>query len=278
MLRSTLNRPPRLYLVKHEDLQLIRRRRKLRELQTVNRLVYLLGIPALLGLALFTSPHFRVQRLSVQGAERVDESAVRRAGQYLLGRNFLLAQPTRWRQALLRMAPVREVRVSRWPPWPLVPRTALTIQVVERTPTFALRDSSDRTLATPPSLLVDHEGFIFDRERALPRVPVVDFEGVKVNVGERLAADRLDAVLMVLRELDTAKISEVAAVAFDRQGFASLTLHDGAAVRLGDEEWARKLRLLPGALTRLRHNGGPVEYIDLTTLRAPVWKPAERKS
>ena len=90
-----------------------------------------------------------------------------------------------------------------------------------------------------------------------------------------LASAQLDPVRLLLQGIAEARLPEVASLSITREGFGALTLRDGTSVRLGDEAWRRKLQYLPTALAHIRHKQRAAEYIDLTTLRAPVWKPVD---
>ncbi len=258
------SRPP-LYLVDDpQQVFAIRRRMKQRQVETWNRM-WVVALVALLGLGLFTSPLFSVRSLRISGAAKVDDAVVRRAARYLIGANFLRARFDRLESALRDLPAVRTVQVARGPVWPFSPRTTLSIRIVERTPLFAVQPDIG-------ALLVDETGRAFLVEPA-PLVPVVYLDDAQLKLGGQLTKSQLDPVLMVLRELARAKLPPVAAITITREGFASLALRDGTTVKLGDEEWAHKLRYLPVALNYLRHKSRAAEYIDLTTLRAPVWKP-----
>ena len=129
---------PHLYLVTEQQLSEIRERRKLRTLQTWNRLLFC-SIPLVLVFMVVSSPRMRVRHIRIEGAVRVDEGEVRRLGKYLLGSHLLRADVTRLYQELKKNPQIREAQIVRWPAFPFVSTTALTVRLVERKAVFALR-------------------------------------------------------------------------------------------------------------------------------------------
>lgn len=241
------------------EVQRVRDRIRMRNLQTYCTLV-LAFVGGVWAVGFLTSPRFAIRYVYVKGAQRVSAAAVRKQARYLMGRNFLRAKTDRLKQSLLTYREVERVRIRRWPP------AALTVAVQERVPRYAVA-------ARQGYLLVDQSGFFFTNDRERGRLPLVWVERTPPRIGGSIPTDQAHALVVLLEQAELNRVRPDR-LFLDRDGFASMRLRGGTLVRLGDGDWIEKLAYLPAALRWIRDNHQNAEYIDLTTLRAPVYKPA----
>jgi hypothetical protein len=229
------------------------------------------AVAALFVLALFYSPHFQVKSVRVRGARTLPVERVLFYAQDLVGKPAVYPPLRAVRQRIAAIPEIESVRFGFLPP------LRMTVHVTERKPYFLVEKKPQKAGKKPPSVptfwVVDRNGVVFGT--AHERLPDLNLVQMTTNREWRLG-DRLESG-------DMAKIEEAFTVArrtgvpsperfFYDHGFLSLRLLDRTLVRLGNDQWARKLRRVHRAVVFLHRTGQVAEYLDFTSLDVPTWK------
>lgn len=261
------------------DLQkLIRRRIWIRTMKTCLR-VTLVSVMVMFVVALFWSPHFQVKSVRVTGLRTLPQERVMFYAQDLIGKPAIYPPKRAVSQRILTIPEIESVRFNR------LPSLRMTVHITERQPFFLL-ESRPRTGGKGSSLVkpvptfwvVDRHGVLFRVEhRRLPGLPPVQMlTDREWRLGDRLAAHDLRNVQRAFAVVRQTKTPSPERYFYDH-GFLSLRLPDQTLVRLGNDEWERKLRRLHRALAFLHKTGQSAEYLDFTSVNVPTWKEKTKK-
>ncbi|MDH7571525.1 MAG: FtsQ-type POTRA domain-containing protein [Armatimonadota bacterium] len=209
-------------------------------------------------------PRFNLQRIEVRGVQVLSEEQVIRHSGLRPGFNLFRAPLAQARERLAQLPPVAAVSLHRRLP------NRVLIRVRERQPLACVNVNG-------VLLTIDDTGLAFRRDATRPPdLPYVEsVYGCKMKLGQRLNAD----TLQVLREcLDACRrvcapekarfaIDQIGNVCFNRTGVPY-------PVRLGSrEQLAEKFALLSSLELSMPELRNECEYIDLSCLEAPAWKP-----
>ncbi len=218
---------------------------------------------------LTTSKTFALDRLEVEGAQRLSPDAVRKASGLAVGENVFRADLAAAEAQLAQIPWVRRAEVTRE-----LPRT-VRIRLEERQPVAQV--------AIGALYLVDDEGDLFKRAAAA--------DGVDLPLGTGLSRERfekdpagvrvdLSRALELLGEVQRRKLPELSEIHVDPSLGLTAHLGDGAtAVELGWGDLAGKLDRLERARAELARRRLAVSSIDLTDSQHPerlLITPAER--
>lgn len=214
----------------------------------------------------FASPRFAVREIVLRGDPRVTELV---APQVKLppNANFFRA-PLRGLRARAEQVPaVARAQVVRQFP------NRLVVTVERREAVAVIRRAEEAMLVNPDGVVFairDEWGW------GLPELVAPHLTGSEINLakGKISPAGRaeLAELLAVLRALGPDPRLRVARLEWVRDKAMEAVLESGAKVRLGaTEQVEAKIKLLVAALDRL--GPGRVEYMDLSDLRAPYWRP-----
>jgi cell division septal protein FtsQ len=265
------------------DLQkLIRRRIWIRTMKTLLRMT-LLSIVVLFIVALFWSPRFQVKSVRITGLRTLPKERVMFYAQDLIGKPAICPPRRAVSQRILTIPEIESVRFNR------LPSLRMTVHVTERQPYFLLeRRQGTRASGSHSRLPIAHSIPVFwvaDRHGVLFRVEHRRLPGLALvqmmtdrewQLGDRLEAQDLRNVLQAFDVVRQTKTPTPERYFYDH-GFLSLRLPDQTLVRLGNDEWERKLRRVHRAIAFLHKTGQTAEYLDFTSVNVPTWKEKTKK-
>ncbi len=272
----------------------IRRLIWIRTMKTCVRLALLACVVEFIA-ALFRSPCFQVKSVRVTGVRTLRKEQVQFYAQGLIGQPAILPPKGAARRRLMALPEIESVQFNR------LPSRRMTVRVTERQPCFLLeakqgsgfrvQGSEDmgsgfwvlgsgeqtpkpKTQNPKPALwVVDRHGVVF--RRAYGRAPHLALVQVMADrewrLGDRLTPEDTDRIRKALAVVQRAGLPSPERFYY-HDGYLSLRLADRTLVRLGNDEWERKLRRARRAFAFLRKTGQAAEYIDLTSLEVPTWK------
>ncbi|MBF0815311.1 FtsQ-type POTRA domain-containing protein [Microbacterium paludicola] len=198
------------------------------------RMIWIGSISALLLLVIGSvgaaySPLFAVQRISVVGAEKLDDDALQEALSAQVGRPLPLVDHAEIKAALVEFPLIETYTLEARPPHDLV------VKIVERTPIGVVRSDAGFTV-------VDAAGVVLSTTEAQPEdQPLIDAR-------DGLDSPAFAAVGQVLRSLPEDVHGLVVGARATTQDDVTLTLRDGTEVLWGSaEKSALKARTLLAA-------------------------------
>lgn len=225
------------------------------------------GLVAVAGLVwvVLGSPWLRVQRVDVEGVERLDPAVVVAAGQSQVGRPMVMASTDQVAARLRGRPLVLAVEVRR--SWP----STLTVVVTERRPAAAVASAGRFTL-------VDRGGVVVAVEARPPAgVPVVEVDLGKADSGT------VGATVDVLGSLPADVRAQVRRVGASTPDDVWFVLANGATVRWGGADQAelkaevlRQLKPGPAGIYDVSAPGTPAVSQATTTRRRAPSSPSKR--
>lgn len=262
--------------------KLIRRRIWIRTMKTCLR-VALASVVVICVVALFRSPRFQVKSVRVTGPRTLPKERVMFYAQDFIGQPAVCPPKRAVSQRILTIPEIESVRFNR------LPSLRMTVHVTERQPYFLVerrrgtRDSDSHSrLPTANSIPVfwvaDRHGVLFRVEhRRLPGLALVQMMTDREwRLGDRLEVQDLRNVLQAFNVVQQTKTQSPERYFYDH-GFLSLRLPNQTLVRLGNDEWERKLRRVHRAIAFLHKTGQTAEYLDFTSGNVPTWKEKTKK-
>ncbi|MPY88291.1 MAG: FtsQ-type POTRA domain-containing protein [Luteitalea sp.] len=219
--------------------------------------VAFIGLAGTKGYALATSsPLLRVQRVEVTGTHYLAQGEVDAVIEGLEGQNVLLVNLGVWRERLQSAAWVRDAQVRR-----VFPST-VTIAIHERRPIGLARLAGRLYLVDETGVVIDE----FTPRYAELDLPIVDgLTVVSRENGLLVDPERAHLAAQVTTSLaETPLLGRLSQldVSDSRDAVVRLT-GDGAALHLGTERFAGRLRSYLELVPRLRARVDDIEYVDL---------------
>ena len=221
-----------------------------------------------------TTPALAVTRLEVVGARRVPEDTVRQAAGLEPGVNILVLDPAAVAGRVQALPGISRVQVVRHLP------DRVTIVVAEREPYALLNPGPAAIPAGRPLVWIDADGYLVSSEDrpGVPGQPILTGAQPARGAGDPLEVQRLRSGLGLLRVLLrvgprlAARVSEIDVTRADDPVLYTV---DGAAIRMGDQEWEERLARLDGVLAELDTRGQRVASVDLRFRDLLVYVPRE---
>lgn len=279
------DRPGRPVDVATREAFIARQRQRGRRLRRVRRSLRVLGSVVAAGLvlaaiaiagaaaahALLRSRLLAVSDVTVVGARRLSEAAVRAAAGIEPETSLLALDPAAVARRLEALPGVRRARVVRHLPG------RVTLVIEEREP-YALVNLGTGGEDASGLVWIDADGYVVGPERhgTTPALPVLSGVEPPARGDRQPTGDRLHAGLALLRAVQraggrvAARISEID---LERPGGPVLYTLDGTSVWLGSEGWAERLSRLDGVLGELEGHGERVESVDLRFRDLVVLRP-----
>jgi cell division septal protein FtsQ len=246
-------------------------RHRARHRRWLRTLVHLTGLAAAAGLGvavvavvasvggawLKAAPWLQVGEVQVTGTQTVSVALVREAAAVVPGTNLLALDVEAIVDRVEALPGVRTVRVVRH-----LPRH-VTVVVEEREPYALVNPAGGERL-----VWIDQEGRLAapDRRAAPPPLPILSGVRRVVQATDQPPGDDLRTGLLLLRAVQRtggrvpARVSEIDVASAHGP---VLYLEDGAAVRVGTEDWDERLARLDGVLAELDSRGERVLTVDL---------------
>ena len=271
-------------------------RKKARVRRVIGRVVLASGVllSVWAGGTALTAPQFNVGRVEIDGVAQTSPAKVKQLAAKLIGQNVFLAsrgQVATQVEALPTVASARVARAWSWPPH-------MKLVVTERQPILQVG-------AGTTWWVVDEAGIAFRRaDRQDDHLDKLTAPQLKPVTGKALPAApwrrarQLHAALATdnalamggdegqngefggskqnkFWDLRRIYLDENSAAALRISGKGDLKQHDELLVRLGEEEWATKLKQARVALAYFEKTGRHASELDLVSSEHPRWKPKE---
>lgn len=259
-------------------------RKKRRTRRIVTRF---LGIAAVIfvvqcGVAALTAPQFQVKNVEVTGLNETPAAQVKALTDTLVDRNVFRAPRAAVAQKVAALPTVESARIMRplvWPP-------QLKLEVTERKPLVRVGSGDNWWVA-------DAKGVPYRRahqgDETLYALTAPQFSpqtGKALPAPEWKHARELVAALQADNALATPnqsgeKFWQLRRLYLNRAGFAAVRVsgagklgaHRELLVRLGEEDWAKKLAQARVAFQYLERTGQRAREIDLVSGKHPRWRP-----
>jgi cell division septal protein FtsQ len=196
------------------------------------------------------------------GLQTLGEERVRFHSQALMGQPAV-HPPTKFvRQQLMTVPVIESVRFGYASP------RCMTVHVTERRPYFLLEGQKGQLLVG------DRQGVIFRAEPSRsPQMPFVHVISEKEwTVGDRIPPEHVAKIRAAFAIIQRTHFPMPERFYYNN-GFLSLRLADQTLVRLGKEDWEKKLLRARRAFAFFEKTGQMPEYLDFTSLHVPTWKP-----
>lgn len=269
--------------------KLIRRRIWIRTMKTCLR-VALVSVVVMFVVALFRSPRFQVKSVRVTGLQTLPQERVTFYAQDLIGKPAIYPPKRAVSQRILTIPEIESVQFNRFP------SLRMTVHVTERQPYFLVEKrqgmrikesmsqrvngfmDSSTAHSIPTFWVADRHGVLFRVEhRRLPGLALVQMMTDREwRLGDRLEPQDVRNVQQAFDVVQRTKTPSPERYFYDH-GFLSLRLPDQTLVRLGNDEWERKLRRVHRAIAFLHKTGQAAEYLDFTSVNVPTWKEKTKK-
>ena len=262
-------------------------RKKARVRRVVGRVVLASGVllSVWAGGTALTAPQFNVSRVEIDGVDQTPPAKVKQLAAKLIGQNVFRAprgQVATQVEALPTVASARVARAWSWPPH-------MKLVVAERQPILQVG-------AGTTWWVVDEAGVAFRRaNRHDDHLDKLTAPQLKPVTGKALPAApwhrarQLRAALaadnaLAMREdggQGEGKFWDLRRIYLDENSAAALRIsdqgdlkqHGEMLVRLGEEEWATKLKQARVALAYFEKTGRQASELDLVSSEHPRWKP-----
>jgi cell division protein FtsQ len=220
------------------------------------------------------SPWLSVQHVTVNGNHRLSPGDVAGLVDDLKGENILLADLGRWRERVLASSWVAEVSLRRRLP------STLEIDIVERQPVGIARLRSELYLVDATGAVIDQFGPRYDDID----LPVVDGLLAPGRSGLAIDPQRSQLVAQLLADVRTRPTlaSSVSQVDVSDPSDVHVILEgDPAVVRLGSEDFLKRLESYVQLQSALRQRVPDIDYVDLRfenrVYVGPVKGPGDRR-
>jgi cell division protein FtsQ len=237
---------------RRRKVQLVARRRRHRLLIAV--VAVLLLIAASVGLVL--SPVFSVQKITVTGQSRLEESALVARSGIAVGDHLVAADLSAARSALMNMPWVASAHVER--KWP----DTLSFKITEQQPAAVVRSGQDLVLVSstgrilqseekvgPGQLLLELDGSMELEQGPPPGSTASQSDDGLIGTS---VSSEVSQAIGVLKAMDDSLRSELGSARLSRVGALSLELTDGTVVLFGPpEDVAAKLLAVESVLNQV---------------------------
>jgi len=207
---------------------------------------------------LFNSPVFAMRTIRVEGNHSLRrEDLVRQAG-IAPGQNLFRIRTGRVQARLRELSAVAAVAVRRRLP------SELVISVTERRPAAVVRAASGPVYLDAGGVAFRNPGL---RPQGLP-----ELAGVATSPSKK-GGEQVQCLLKTAALLWKQAGVRAQRLALDESGRLTATLTSGTIVELGETVALEKKIMALAQALRQTAGRGPAEYIDVSSLRAAVWKP-----
>lgn len=217
------------------------------------------------GVALWSSPLFWVKQVTVEGIALTRPEDIIRAMGFSERSNWLFLSPSRLADGVQRLPTVADVVVARrlW--------GRLSVRVFERQPLALLR-------TTGGSYWVDAQGVPFWKTEQGAGLPEIWVQApLAVTLGRPLSNKSVQAALEILYRYVLKHPLPVAQIVVDREGNLCLNMRRGfPRVKLGDGTGLARKMACAAELWRQPQLIQRAEYLDVSYVEKPVWKPRGR--
>ena len=233
--------------------------------QVTKRLLLVLLL-AEVGAALCTSPALRVQHVYVDGIVLTRPEQVMRESRIRNGSSWLFLPTSRIAHQLQGLPTVAEAVVARGMPG------RVYVRVFERQPVALLSTTSG-------SYWVDARGIPFWRAKQAGLLPVIQLDApLNVQLGRSVHNKSVQTALEILYRYVPEYQLPVARIVVDREGNLCLNMRRGLPqVRIGDSAALPQKMLRTAELWMQPQIVRQAEYLDVSCVDKPVWKPRARE-
>lgn len=214
------------------------------------------------GLALWSSPAFRIDTVRVEGTRLTSSAEVIKTLRVQSQSSWVFFSTGRATRRLQQLPTVAEALVWRQP------IGDIRVKIFERQPVAHLQTPSD-------AYWLDSRGIAFWRTGSAKGLPVIRLEEpLPITPGQPVAERSVQAALEVLCRYAPRHLLPVTKVEVDREGNLCLNMKEGKPqVRIGD---SRSLEQKMERIAQLWAHPQIVqraEYLDVSCVEKPVWKP-----
>ncbi len=216
-------------------------------------------------MAMWTSPAFRVQHVFVDGIHLTPPEQVMRESHIRRGSSWVFLSPSRIAQRLKELPTVAEAVVSRG----MLGR--IYIRVFERQPVGLL-------IAAGSSSWVDARGVPFWKTNQAGQLPVIRAEmPLNITLGRPVQSKPVQTALEILYRYVPKYQLPVTQIVVDREGNLCLNMKRGLPqVKIGDSMALPQKMLRTAELWTQPQIVQQAEYLDVSCVDKPVWKPRAR--
>jgi cell division protein FtsQ len=237
---------------RRRKVQLVARRRRHRMQIAVVAVVLL--VAAAVGLAL--SPVFAVQKITVTGQSRLEESALVSSSGIAVGDHLVAADLSAARSALMDMPWVASAHVER--KWP----DTVSFKITEQQPAAVVRSGQDLVLVSSTGRILQREEKVGAEQLLLEldasmQLAQGDQPGSAASQSDEglvgtYVSSEVSQAIGVLEAMDESLRSEIESARLSRVGALSLELTDGTVVLFGPpEDVAAKLLAVESVLNQV---------------------------
>ncbi|GIV19552.1 MAG: hypothetical protein KatS3mg023_1303 [Armatimonadota bacterium] len=215
-----------------------------------------------IGWALWASPAWSVKHVEVEGIFLTRPEQVIRESRIRRGSSWFFLPASRIAQQLQRVPTVAEAVVSRGLPGKVY------VRVFERQP-VALLCTADE------SIWIDARGVPFWKTNRAGQLPVIRVEApLKVTLGRVVQNKPVQTALEILYRYVPEYQLPVAQIVVDREGNLCLNMRRGLPrVKIGDSAELPQKMLRTAELWTQPQIVQQAEYLDVSCIDKPVWKP-----
>ncbi len=222
-------------------------RRKLPWLRAITALLLATGIA---GIVLF-SPWLKVAKVSVQGNEKLDATAIAEAAE-IMGDNILFVNANSVERSLKeRLSMIRSAAVSR------IPFNEVIVTIKERQPWAAWQVGTQKWT-------IDEEGVVIAASAPAGLPVIKDMDNVAVQLGAQVDATSLPLAKKLVEALPKELGAKAAGFEYLRHGGLVVITDKGLRARFGDgEDFEYKLAVWKGLLAQKTSGALAFQHVDL---------------